>query len=108
MTRVARTTMVLAMALALAPVGRLRAQTASTDAEAKFNVGLSHLRENRPALALEQFKQAIKQDPKNPYFYKGLGLALLQLQKYDEAVVAMRKSLELNPYYVDVRNDLGT
>jgi Tfp pilus assembly protein PilF len=102
---------VLAFALvagvALVPTGPLRAQ-AAVDAEAKFNVGLTHLRENRPALALEQFKQAIKQDPKNPYFHKGLGLAYLQLQKYDEAVAALRKSLEQNPYYVDVRNDLGT
>ncbi|HEX6739770.1 MAG TPA: tetratricopeptide repeat protein [Vicinamibacteria bacterium] len=101
-----RTAIALVAALALAPASSWA--QGQPDAEAKFNMGLSHLRENRPALALEQFRQAIKQDPKNPYFHKGLGLALLQLQKYDEAVVALRKSLELNPYYVDVRNDLGT
>jgi Tfp pilus assembly protein PilF len=98
---------VLMLAWGLVPVGRVQAQGPG-DAEAKFNVGLTHLRENRPALAVEQFKQAIKQDGKNPYFYKGLGLAYLQMLKYDEAVQALRKSLEINPYYVDVRNDLGT
>ena len=32
----------------------------------------------------------------------------MQLGKYDDAVEAFRKALEINPYYVDVRNDLGT
>jgi Tfp pilus assembly protein PilF len=91
---------------ALGSAGPLQAQ-AGNDAESRFNVGLTHLRENRPAMAVEQFKQAIKEDGKNPYFYKGLGVAYLQLRKYDDAVQALRKSLEINPYYVDVRNDLG-
>ncbi|HET9316828.1 MAG TPA: tetratricopeptide repeat protein, partial [Vicinamibacteria bacterium] len=80
----------------------------SPDAEVSFNSGLTHLREGRPQLALEEFKKAVKGDPKSPYFQKGLGLAYTQLQKYDEAVEAFRKALQINPYYVDVRNDLGT
>ena len=78
------------------------------DAELSFNNGLTHLRENRPQLALEEFKKAVKQDGKSPYFQKGLGLAYTQLGKYDEAVAAFRKALQINPYYVDVRNDLGS
>src|SRR5574341_1318462 len=78
------------------------------DAEGSFNAGLTHMRENRPALALEEFKRAIHQEPRNPYFHKGLGLAYLQLGRYGDAVAALRKALELNPYYVDVHNDLGT
>ena len=74
-----------------------------------FNAGLNHLREGRPELAVEEFKKAVKQDPKNPYFQKGLGPGLPGHQrKFDDAVDAFRKALELNPYYVDVRNDLGT
>ena len=61
-------------------------------------------------MAVEEFKKAIKLDAKNPYFYKGAGPGLrCQQRKYDEADrSAFRKALELNPYYVDVRNDLGT
>jgi superkiller protein 3 len=59
-------------------------------------------------MALEEFKKAVKGDAKSPYFQKGLGLAYSQLGKYDEAVAAFRKALQINPYYVDVRNDLGT
>lgn len=83
-------------------------QTRMTDSEASFNAGLTHLRENRPALALEQFKKAIREDPKNAYAYKGLGLTYAQLGKLSDAVASFRKALELNPYYVDVRNDLGS
>lgn len=78
------------------------------DGESSFNMGLAHLRDGRPGQAVEEFRRAVKEDAKNPYFHKGLGLAYTQLRKYPEAVSAFRKALELNPYYVDVRNDLAT
>jgi len=80
----------------------------SLDAESRFNAGIAHLREGRAKLALEEFKQAIKEDDKNPYFYKGLGIAYAQLNKLKDAAKAFRKAIDLNPYYVDVRNDLGS
>jgi Tfp pilus assembly protein PilF len=84
------------------------AQQQNPEAEARFNAGLTHLRDGRPKLAVEEFEQAIKRDGKNPYFYKGLGLAYAALSRFDDAVGAFRKARELNPYYTDVRNDLGT
>ena len=92
---------------ALSVVPLFSADQANNDAEARFNAGLTHLRDGRPKLALEEFQSAIKQDPKNPYFYKGLGLAYASLKRFDDAVGAFRKARELNPYYTDVRNDLG-
>jgi Tfp pilus assembly protein PilF len=80
----------------------------SPDAESRFNAGIAHLREGRAKLALEEFKQAIKKDDKNPYFYKGLGLAYARLNKLKDAAKAFRKAIDLNPYYVDVHNDLGS
>jgi Flp pilus assembly protein TadD len=84
-----------------------RAQKAANDAEARFSAGLAHLREGRAELAVEEIKKAVSQDDKNPYFYKGLGQAYAQQRKFKEAIEAFRKSLELSPYFVDVRNDLG-
>ncbi len=98
--------LILGVALCLTAVSSL-AQT-PPDAENDFNTGLTHLRENRPKLALESFKRAASRDPKNPYVQKGLGVAYLTLNKFDEAAAAFRKALELNPYYADARNDLGT
>jgi Tfp pilus assembly protein PilF len=98
--------LLLLLAVALPPAPS-RAQSASADGEARFSTGLTHLREGRIDLALEEFKKAVKADPKNPYFQKGLGQAYAAKRKWDDAADAFRKALELNPYYVDVRNDLG-
>jgi len=98
----------LALALAIGPSIAAAQNKSTSDSEISFNAGLAHLRENRPTLALEQFRKAVKEDPKNAYAYKGLGLTYAQLGKLSDAVAAFRKALELNPYYVDVRNDLGT
>jgi len=78
------------------------------DAEARFSMGVAHLREGRLDMALEDFQKAAKLDPKNPYVMKGLGQAYAAKRRWSDAISAFRKALELNPYYVDVRNDLGT
>jgi Tfp pilus assembly protein PilF len=95
-----------ALGLVLALAVPARAQS-SPGAETRFSTGVMHLREGRVDLALEEFKKAVKEDPKNPYFQKGLGLAYSAKRDWKEAIAAFHKALELNPYYVDVRNDLG-
>jgi len=106
-----------ALAALVAVLPALAAAQMRPDPEATFNAGLAHLREGRAALALEEFKKAVRQDPKNPYFYKGLGLAYARLAvegarpnqgQLSDAIAAFRKARELNPYYVDLRNDLGS
>jgi Flp pilus assembly protein TadD/predicted regulator of Ras-like GTPase activity (Roadblock/LC7/MglB family) len=79
----------------------------SPEAEMRFSTGVMHLREGRVELALEEFKKAVKEDGKNPYFQKGLGLAYSAKREWKPAIAAFRRALELNPYYVDVRNDLA-
>lgn len=78
------------------------------DGEMNFNAAATHLRDGRTDLAISEFRAAIKKNDKNAYFYKGLGLALAQKSEYKDALQALRKALELNPYYVDIRNDIGT
>jgi len=38
----------------------------AVDPESSFNAGLNHLREGRPAMAVEAFRKAVREDPKNP------------------------------------------
>ena len=90
----------------LLPALRAQAQS-SADAEMRFSTGVMHLREGRVDLALEEFKKAVKEDGKNPYFQKGLGLAYSAKRDWKSAIAAFRRALELNPYYVDVHNDLA-
>jgi Flp pilus assembly protein TadD len=94
-------TMCFAMASALA-------HAQGGDAETAFNTGLDHLRQGHPAQALEEMRRAVKKEPKNAYYQKGLGLAHLAMGQNGDAIAAFRKALDLNPNYVDARNDLGT
>ena len=105
MTPTAAATLRRAALLALLAAPGL-AQSAP-DAEMRFSTGVMHLREGRVDLALDEFKRAVKEDPKNPYFQKGLGLAYAAKREWKDAIAAFRKALELNPYYVDAKNDLG-
>lgn len=102
-----RCVLVLAVVLVLAAPGRRSAAQSSAEAEQRFSTGIMHLREGRTDLALDELKKAVKEDPKSPYFQKGLGLAYAAKRQWKEAIACFRKALELNPYYVDVRNDLG-
>ena len=97
---------ILRAALLLALASPALAQS-PPQAETRFSTGVMHLREGRADLALQEFKRAVKEDPKNPYFQKGLGLAYSAKRQWKDAIAAFRKALELNPYYVDVRNDLA-
>jgi Tfp pilus assembly protein PilF len=79
----------------------------SPEAESRFSAGITHLREGRVDYAVEELKAAVKADPKNPYFRKGLGQAYSAKRSWGDAIAEFKKALELNPYYADVRNDLG-
>jgi tetratricopeptide (TPR) repeat protein len=91
----------------LAPAAPAPAQ-GSPEGESHFNSGVIHLREGRIDLAVGEFERAVKTDPENPYFRKGLGQAYAAKRKWKDAIKQFREALKLNPYYVDVRNDLGT
>jgi HD-GYP domain-containing protein (c-di-GMP phosphodiesterase class II)/Tfp pilus assembly protein PilF len=105
--RASRPALVVLLALSLAAAPRPAAAQSSADAEQRFSTGIMHLREGRADLALEELKKAVKEDPKSPYFQKGLGLAYAAKREWKDAIACFRKALELNPYYVDVHNDLG-
>lgn len=107
------------MLVALLSAPGAAAQQPKADGETRFENGLSHLREGRVEMAIEELKAAVKADPKSPYFQKGLGVAWGRMadrcrdakcreSALKEAVEAARKAVSLNPYYIDARNDLGT
>jgi len=98
----------LALVLSGLLLGLAAAPGPKLDPETYFDRGLTHLREGRVDQALEAFKAAVKGDPKNAYFQKGLGQAHLAKREWSKAAEAFRQALEINPYYADVHNDLGT
>jgi Tfp pilus assembly protein PilF len=101
--------LVLGAVLALSGVAMARDQKGvPDDGETNFAAARSHLQDGRTDLAISEFKAAIKKDDKNAYFHHGLGVALAQKNELKDAVDAFRRALELNPYYVQIRNDIGS
>ncbi|MEO8362379.1 MAG: tetratricopeptide repeat protein [Vicinamibacteria bacterium] len=108
----------VAVALVLGLASGVLAQDA--EAEIRFGAGARFLRDGFPDRALGEFQAALKKDPKNSYYLKGLGLAYSQMadrckpgdnsctsENLKKAVDAAQRALALNPDYVDLRNDLG-
>ena len=93
-------------------------QAQDAGAEMRFNSGIRMLRDGFPERALPEIQEALKKDPGNAFYLKGLGITYSQLAdrcKDDgcrnnylkKAVEAAQKALAQNPDYVDLRNDLG-
>ncbi len=57
---------------------------------------------------MRMLEQAVKQSPKNAAAWTALGNALMDSNRFSEAVDAYQKALALDPKNVDVRVDMGT
>ena len=59
--------------------------------------GIAMLQENKPKVAANLFKKALKSDPKNITALYNHGLALNQMRKYQDAITSFDKVIEINP-----------
>jgi cytochrome c-type biogenesis protein CcmH/NrfG len=59
-------------------------------------------------LEISQLQQAAKRSPKNKDVWINLGNALMDSQRFNEAIEAYQKALVLDPKNVSVRVDMGT
>ena len=66
-----------------------------------------HLREGRVDLALEEFKRAVKEDSKNPYFQKGLGQAYAAKRRLGRGDLGLPPRARAQPALRRHPNDLG-
>lgn len=82
---VAVAAVVVAVALAAGPAG------------ADWNAGIQLYNEGRFADAMEYFQATVKSNPNWPGGYLMLGRCQLALKQYDEALVNLRRSVELGP-----------
>jgi adenylate cyclase len=57
----------------------------------------------QPEEAIRSFERAIRMSPVDPLLYLtlggGIGMALIELRRFDEAIVAGKKAQRLNPAY---------
>ncbi len=59
--------------------------------------GENALQQKNFDLAIKEFSDAIKGDPNNPDYYASLAIALTNAKKFDEAITAVDKAIQLKP-----------
>lgn len=69
--------------------------------------GVLHLEQGRPGEGLEYLRRAEHERPDEPRLQFHIGNTLLALKLFDEATIAFRRSLALQPGDVDALNNLG-
>ena len=69
--------------------------------------GNTYLIEDRPFAAIEEFRTAIRKGASDPVLFRNLAIVLFDLGFMDEAVVEMKKALDLSPYAISFQMELG-
>ena len=59
--------------------------------------GLAMLQQNKPKVAVNLFKKALKSDSKNISALYNQGLALNQMRKYQDAITCFDKVIDIDP-----------
>jgi len=76
-------------------------------ADELYRSGVEALKNQKYALAVDLFQQAVKLEPKHKFAWNSLGRAYMGLGKWEEAVSAFQKQIEINPYDQWSYNNLG-
>jgi len=69
--------------------------------------GNTHLIADRPFAAIEEFRTAIQKGANDPVLFRNLAIVLYDLGFMDEAIVEMKKALDLSPYAISFQMELG-
>lgn len=80
--------------------------------ELRLNLALTHVRQGRLDVALQELQDALKRDPNNAQVHHDLGTTYRAQGLQDKAVEAFNKAVELEPEYVaahfNLANTFGT
>ncbi len=75
---------------------------------ARFDLGLSYLKERQTIQALREFIEAEKLNPDDPEIQNTLAMTYFEKKVYDKAEEHLRKALIADPKYSEAWNNLGT
>lgn len=77
-------------------------------AEIYVGLGVTYMEERKYEFALENFKKALRIDPKLPAAHNGIAILYEQLGEYELAATHYRKAIDLNPKDGKALNNYGT
>jgi len=76
-------------------------------AEQYLQRGLNHYDRGEVEAALTAYEQCVKADPAFGLGHNNLGMALIDLERYEDAVAELHEAIRCDPTYAEAYNNLG-
>jgi protein O-GlcNAc transferase len=105
--RIARRSIALLLTVAAAACSSSPKPKKSAEMLLTERMGQVLLRDGRAEDAERAFREALKDDPRNPEVHGGLGVALLMQHRFKDALPPLQKAVQLAPENASYRNNLG-
>lgn len=77
------------------------------DVSSRFTLAMAYLKLNQPSWAIPELKKLVKEQPDNALYIYWLGRIDYDAQKYDQALIKLRKAVELDPTMIRAYDNLG-
>ncbi len=77
------------------------------DARSRFTLAMAYLKLNQASWAIPELKKLAQEQPENALYIYWLGRIDYDAQKYDQAVIKLRKAVELDPKMMRAHDNLG-
>ena len=75
--------------------------------EARLNLALGLFRRKHTELALEAYRQVLSSAPEHPVAWNGIGLILVDLEKYSDARNAFARAIQANPDFAEAHYNMS-
>ena len=82
-------------------------EQARKQAEAKYNVGIDHLKNGRNALAVRELRASLELEPKDPWSHFAIAEAYRRQGRTDDSVQHLERAMELKPAFHSARLNLS-
>src|SRR5258705_394084 len=82
-------------------------QAATPPVEARLNLALGLFKRKHTELALEAYRQVLSAAPEHPVAWNGVGLILVELNKYADARNAFARAIQANPDFAEAHYNLS-
>src|SRR5438477_434137 len=82
-------------------------QAPNPPVEARLNLALGLFRRKHTELALEAFRQVLSSAPEHPVAWNGIGLILVDLEKYSDARNAFARAIQANPDFAEAHYNMS-
>jgi Tfp pilus assembly protein PilF len=80
---------------------------AKKQAEAKYNLGIDHLKNGRTALAVRELRASLELEPRDPWSHFAIAEAYRRQGRTDDSIFHLEQAMELKPAFHSARLNLS-